>query len=86
MVHRNVGAAGWVQATVMVMVGSLWLTGCAPSIKGFCEDTCDCEGCTESELDECIEELDCTDDSFECEDGHATFDDSCMDVLDDCDS
>jgi hypothetical protein len=104
MTERASGAATRGLATVLMMVGSLWLCGCGASIKSFCEDTCDCEGCSDAALEECIEEgeelaaeaeeqgcgdewddfLDCGDDSFECEEGNATFDESCEDLLDDC--
>ena len=32
------------------------LTSCGVSVEDLCEDMCDCEGCSDAELDECIEE------------------------------
>ena len=43
------------------LVGALTLgiagVGCGGSIAGLCEEMCDCEGCSDEELDECIDEL-----------------------------
>ncbi|MBW2456414.1 MAG: hypothetical protein JRI68_17975 [Deltaproteobacteria bacterium] len=38
------------------MAASLGLGGCGTSFADLCEDICDCEGCTDDELEECIEE------------------------------
>jgi len=46
---RRLGVALW-------MVSSLALWGCGDSIASICEDVCDCEGCSDEELEECIEE------------------------------
>jgi len=93
-------------AMVWMTVGSLWLCGCGASIESYCEDICDCVGCSAPDLDECIEGgeefaaeaedhgcadewdeyLDCSVDTLECEDGEAIFDESCEDILDDCES
>lgn len=32
------------------------LPGCGPSISSMCDDICECEGCSDDELDDCIDE------------------------------
>lgn len=51
------------------------LPGCGPSISGLCEDTCDCVGCNDRDLDECI-------DTFEDAE-KAAEDEGCGDQFDD---
>ncbi len=48
-----------VRATPMalLMAGSLVLWGCGgASVASLCEDECDCEGCSDAQLDDCIHE------------------------------
>ena len=32
-------------------------TGCGTSITGICDDFCDCEGCSDREYDDCMDDL-----------------------------
>jgi hypothetical protein len=50
-----VDARTWFGALVALGVG-LGGAGCGGSIAAICEEMCDCEGCSEDELDECIDE------------------------------
>lgn len=42
---------------VLSVLGALGLvsTGCGYSASDYCNDACDCEGCSDQELDECID-------------------------------
>jgi hypothetical protein len=41
-------------AAVLLLLGA---SGCGTSAADLCEEACDCEGCSDAELDECIDEL-----------------------------
>lgn len=85
--------------TAAVLAGALCvsavLTGCGTSIEDLCEEYCDCEGCSDAELDECIEEgqhmeemaedVGCGDewdDYVDCISDHATCDNGDWEVED----
>ncbi len=36
---------------------ALAATGCGGSASSICNDICDCEGCSDNELDECVDEI-----------------------------
>ena len=42
---------------VLTVLGAFGLvgTGCGYSASDYCNDACDCEGCSDNELDECID-------------------------------
>lgn len=41
---------------VTIVLALFWV-GCGPSATSLCEDTCDCTGCSDSELTNCIDAL-----------------------------
>ena len=59
--------------TVVAM--ALFTAGCSPSVAGYCDDKCDCEGCSDNDYDECL-------DKYEDEERHAENRD-CLDYWDD---
>jgi hypothetical protein len=44
-------------AVSLVAAFGLALTGCGYSPSDYCQDFCDCTGCSDNELDECIDNL-----------------------------
>jgi hypothetical protein len=62
------------------------LTGCGASVADYCEQLCDCEGCSDNELDECIDEGEDVQDDAEREGCDDQFDEliSCLDDEAEC--
>lgn len=56
MMKRTSSVARRAAAMALVMLGACWLCGCGASVESLCEDQCDCEGCSDAELEECISE------------------------------
>ena len=46
-------ASAWLGVVTLAL--GLGLLGCGGSIAAICEEECDCEGCSDDELDECID-------------------------------
>ena len=59
----------------LVSVFGLATAGCGYSPADYCEDFCDCTGCSDKQLDECIDNAE---DSYD-----DAVDDGCEDVADD---
>jgi hypothetical protein len=59
----------------MTALALMILPGCGSSISSLCEDGCDCQGCSDRELDDCI-------DTFEDAE-RAAEDEGCADQFDD---
>lgn len=50
---------------VCVVITALVLSSCAPRAVRLCDAECECEGCSETEFDQCVRDRD--DDSFEAD-------------------
>jgi hypothetical protein len=62
------------------------LTGCGSSVADFCEAQCECEGCSDNDLDECIDEGEDFEHRAEREGCEDRFDEyiSCLDSEAEC--
>jgi len=47
---------GSIVALAVVFCSATVLVGCGTSIADLCDDMCDCEGCSDAEYDECVDE------------------------------
>jgi hypothetical protein len=67
--------------SLMTVVALASLSGCGPSASGYCEDKCDCTGCSDNELDECVDNLEDLERSAEDEGCDDQWDDylTCLD-------
>jgi hypothetical protein len=45
-------------ARAALLCGLFAIVGCGNDAESLCEDICDCEGCSESEFDECVDTVD----------------------------
>lgn len=50
----------WTMAALATAATTLWaaMPGCGPSIGAYCNEVCDCQGCSDKELDECVDNID----------------------------
>ena len=64
-----------------LLATSLTLSGCGYSVADFCDDACDCEGCSDAEYDECIDDFEDAERKAEREGCDDQFDElmSCID-------
>jgi hypothetical protein len=51
------------------------LVGCGSSASSLCDAICDCQGCSDNEYDDCIDDIEDTERAAEREDCLAEFDD-----------
>ncbi|MFO0552912.1 MAG: hypothetical protein U0271_31280 [Polyangiaceae bacterium] len=64
--------------SVMPLAAALWLvaaTGCGPSASSLCDQICDCQGCSDSQYDDCIDSYDDAERDAEQADCLPEFDD-----------
>ena len=53
--NGNRRSTGWAVIAALALAAS-GLTACGGSISSICDAICDCEGCSDDEYDECIDE------------------------------
>ena len=73
MIGNRRGSA-WAVMVVMALAGG-GLAACGGSAGALCDEFCECEGCSDSEYDECVDELE--DDEREADN------EGCLDQYDD---
>jgi hypothetical protein len=75
-----------VLAACLALGAPALLTGCGASVADYCEQMCDCEGCSDNQLDDCIDEGEDVEDDAEREGCDDQFDEliSCLDDEAEC--
>jgi len=72
--------------SALACAAALATVGCGPSSSSLCDLACECEGCSNSQYDECVDDLDDGARDAEREECEAEYDDylACLDDTGEC--